>query len=165
MIGGAVETNTVNDNSLKLFAVQDLKRTDASTEDFSPLSFGEISEKTRHEVTEEGRISFKLTSNEANEASSPITPAPGTSLKKEVDAVVIAIHDVSVICEVLLDTENVEIQLPQALFPKKPHYGMPISISLDDSSGYTVPIVRVRSVLGESQEYDKTELAELVDSL
>ena len=162
MVATAVETNTVNDSSLKLFAVQKLENTDALTEGFSPLMPGEISEKTHNEVTEEGRISFKLISAET---FSRATSAAGTSLKKEVDAVVIAIYDVLVTCEVLLGSENVEIQLPLALFPQKPYYGMPISISLDDSSGYTVPVIRVRSVPEESQEYNKTELAELIDGL
>ena len=158
---GAIETNASYDDSLKLLSVGELKRTESSTSDFSPLTYDDISEKTRHEVKEEGRISFRLISNN----NLPAKTAKKPTRKQEVDAVIIAIEDVSVVCEVLLESGNIEIQLPLALVPQKPFYGMPISISLDESSGYTVPVVRERAVADEPQDFSKEELAALVDSL
>ncbi len=158
---GAIETNVPHDDSLRSLLVGELKRTESSTNDFSPLTYGDISEKTRYEVKEEGRISFRLISNDILPAKTAKKPA----LKQEVDAVIVAVEDVSVVCEVLLESGNIEIQLPKALIPKKPFYGMPVSISLDESSGYTVPVVRERAVADESQDFSKEELAALVDSL
>jgi hypothetical protein len=158
---GAVETNVSYDDPLKTFVVEELKRTESSIDGFSPLNYGDISEKTSHEVKDEGRISFRLISND----NIPSEPVNEPALKQEVDAVIIAVDDVSVVCEVLLESGNIEIQLPKALIPNKPFYGMPVSISLDESSGYTAPVIRKRVVADESPNFSKEELTALVDSL
>ncbi len=158
---GAVEINVSYEDSLKPFAVGELKRTESSVDGFSPLSYGDISEKTHHDVKDEGRISFRLISND----SIPVETVRKPAHKQEVDGVIIAVEEVSVVCEVLLESGNIEIQLPKVLIPNKPFYGMPVSISLDESSGYTVPVIRERAVADESQNFSKKELTALVDSL
>lgn len=165
MIGAdIVETSSNVDKSLMFFSRENLQQTDSSTAKFSSLPYGDVGEETCYEVKEEGRISFKVVSRDRDKRPAPV-PVEKPDLKKEVDAVVVAVEEVSVICEVLLGKENIEIQLPKALFPQKPYYGMPISISLDESSGYTVPVVRKRVVAADSWGSEKKELAALVDNL
>ena len=129
---------------------------------FSSFQFGEVSAKTDHIIEEGSRISFNLVPRAKRIADTATSP---TSAKKEVDAVITAVEDVSIICEILLDTGNVDIRLPKALFPKQPFYGMPISITLDDSSGYTVPKVTLRTIPDKSQESNVAKVTELIDSL
>lgn len=77
--------------------------------------------------------------------------------RKAVDAVITAVYENSVHCKVLLEQSPIEIQLPMALIPQKPYFGMPISIALDKSSGYVTPVIKVR----EAPDVDLSELKEI----
>ncbi len=85
--------------------------------------------------------------------------------KKEVAGIVLEVEDISVNCEIYLERGNVEINLPISLFPEKVHYGMLISLSLDEFSGIRCPVIKVRyppkMALNEGKEEMDALIAEL----
>lgn len=85
--------------------------------------------------------------------------------KNDVNGSVLRVEDVSVICELYLNEESVEINLPRSFFPDNVYYGVPINLSIDESSGFRTPVIKIRQVSEDTKNISKEEMEDLINKL
>lgn len=83
--------------------------------------------------------------------------------KVEINGAVLQVEDESVLCELYGETALVQISLPRSLLPEDVRYGMPISLSIDETSGVRRPVIRKRVVTGSTE--DQARIAALLKNL
>lgn len=71
---------------------------------------------------------------------------PRTGLKDAVDGVIIKYDDITVKCNLMIDGQSIQIQLPRALFPEEITYGLPISLAMVSENGVRRPEISLRKL-------------------
>ena len=81
--------------------------------------------------------------------------------KNEIDGCVLAVEDFFVECEIYLKNSQLQLRLPKVYFPNDVHFGMPIKLSLDETSGSRCPVIKKRPFFAT----DSKEIEALVNEL
>jgi len=101
-----------------------------------------------------------------NQSSVETFPQNPSDLKKEVNGAVDEISDLTITCE--LEIKNnvyTKIQLPPSFFQQDVFVGMPITLSLDNSSGYPKPLIKKRELTDEFKNMYQDEIELLISEL
>jgi len=93
------------------------------------------------------------------------TPNPVDVFKNEVDGTVLQLNGDSIECEVYTREQNRIIHLPKGLFDFEPKIGQPFSLSLDNSTGYRRPLIKLRALNKGMMTEGNDEMAALVNDL
>lgn len=161
-----MKTNSALDTSESYTLINSKENRSRSTEaqiNKSGLVLIHIDPQLRNETEEDKADEYTYPG--ASKETSRAEACVGKQYKKEVDGIVLSVEDVSVNCEIYLENNNGEIILPKSLFPENVYYGMPISLSLDESSGIRRPVIKVRHLSHEAVAKGKEEMDALVSEL
>ncbi|WP_298254722.1 hypothetical protein [Bradyrhizobium sp.] len=108
----------------------------------------------------------RVLASSAPQAAPTTLTAAVASGRRELDAIIGEVTAEYVIVECHTPSGTVELQLPPAVIPADLlHYGQPVSISLDYSSGYRRPNIRRREVSQLPQLPGQEEVETWVRSL
>jgi hypothetical protein len=99
-------------------------------------------------------------------ARTRVPPTANTALPNGIFGVVAEIHAETITVQCRIGNEDIEINLPSALFaPELQSYGQTVTLSLDHSGGYQRPVVQMRSPSPRDPLPGEAELDAWVDSL
>ncbi|MDX5333501.1 MAG: hypothetical protein LPK58_05590 [Gammaproteobacteria bacterium] len=96
------------------------------------------------------------------EAARPMAIPAG---RRSLDGNVLEIDEVTVNCELYDGNRLKEIQLPRSLFPENVHYGMAITVALDETGGTRRLVVQEREPNAERLREGLDEFNRLIERL
>jgi hypothetical protein len=112
-------------------------------------------------INSENNIETSL--NIFHEEQSPPQLNLAESNVRQVNGTIIAIEDISIICEVSLPTEIKEFRFPKSLFEFEPFIGKAVSVQFDVVNGIRKVLVSERTADTEKVSLGRNEIQNLVD--
>lgn len=109
-------------------------------------------------------VNFKLiTASGVKKNAAPINDIQ--HLEDKINGSIIQVQETSVKCDIYTKNHEQIIFLPKSLFQIDVKIGTPFTLSIDDSSGIRMPIIKTRQLAEDLANKGKDEVAALIDDL